>query len=329
MFFPVLCIAIFLFSCKEKVSETAGVTATDSTSASIDSGLSVRTDTFYIPGFDTADFTFHFNPPVGKTYTVYNASTATITSTAPDGSTEILKTEDAVTLSLSIKEKNADGNFIVELQQKNARQMMQIGDEKQEYVSGKPMSDPQADVERKLLDCMLNVPITLIMNSNAEIEETKGLDAIQKKMSAVLGDSIPAEQFPTPDPSEAVENLFLTFPEETVNTGSTWKKSLPSSIQGLPILINNTYTITERDSGIASIQFTSKITLNKKEIPAEYLPQIEGLSIQGTVSGTMQVEEWSGWTRGATATQNITIARALEGQKVSTKIAGDIVVKSQ
>jgi hypothetical protein len=167
------------------------------------------------------------------------------------------------------------------------------------------------------------------MNSNAEIEETKGLDAIQKKMSAVLGDSIPAEQFPTPDPSEAVENLFLTFPEETVNTGSTWKKSLPSSIQGLPILINNTYTITERDSGIASIQFTSKITLNKKEIPAEYLPQIEGLSIQGTVSGTMQVEEWSGWTRGATATQNITIARALEGQKVSTKIAGDIVVKSQ
>lgn len=324
----VINLVFFFVSCKRNASETQNNLETDSTSLSVDSSTLINEDTSLALISDTADFMFQFNPHVGKTYSVYNSSISTITSTAPDGSKQVLKTEDEVNLSLLIKEKKADGNFLIELIQKNARQLMQIGDEKQEYVSGKPMSDPQADIDRKLLDCMINVPLMLTMNGKAEIEETKGLDVIKNKMSKVLGDSVPAEQIPVADPSEAVGNLFLTFPEEAVNTGSTWEKSLPSAVQGLPILVHNTYTITERDSGIAYIKFNSKISLNKKEIPAEYLPQIEGLTLSGTVSGTMQVEERSGWTKDASATQNITIAREVQGQKVSTKINGSISVKS-
>lgn len=326
--FSVLCIVIFLSSCKRKETQTKEGVIADSTSATADSSAIISADTFHIPVSDTADFMFQFNPVSGKTYTVYNSSKSTITNTAPNGETQTINTEDAVTLSLLIKSKQADGNFIVELIQKSARQMMQMGDEKQEYISGKPMSDPQADIDRKLLDCMINVPLMLTMNGKAEIEETKGLDVIKNKMSKVLGDSVPAEQIPVADPSDAVENLFLTFPEAAVNKGSSWEKTLPSVVQGLPILVHNTYTITDRDSGIAFIKFASKISLNKKEIPAEYLPQVEGLTINGTVNGTMQVEEWSGWTRDASAKQNITIAREVQGQKVSTKINGTISVKS-
>ncbi|MFN0275973.1 MAG: hypothetical protein ACKVPJ_09525, partial [Chitinophagales bacterium] len=234
--FLLFCITVTLGSCKRNASQSSEDIISDSTTINIDSGSIISADTFHIPVSDTADFAFRFNPIVGKTYSVYNSSISSITSTMPSGEKQTLKTEDVINLSMFIKEKKADGNFVVELVQKSARQMMEMGNEKQEYISGKPMADPQADIDRKLLDCMINVPIILLMNTNAEITETKGLDAIKSKMSKVLGDSIPADQIPVPDPSEAVENLFLTFPEGTVNKGSTWEKTLPSSVQGLPIL---------------------------------------------------------------------------------------------
>lgn len=333
---PLFSVIIFLFctvfyfaSCKSDAGETKKTEAhTDSISTSVQDSLpALLSDSAMLSSNNPV--LLKFNPSPGKVYTITSSNKTTITNTG-DGMPEQkpLRTETQVTFTMAVKNKSAQNKYTIELIQKNSRQTTAMGDEKMEYVSGRAMADPQEDKMRQALDCMINSPFILTMNDDAEIENISGLENVKSKIRKIVGDSVPEEMIEVPDPSEEIENFFLTFPDSAVIVGSTWKKKLSSAIQGLPVSIINHYTVLERNNGMITIEFKSNINIDKSQVPKEYQEQLNAIKLAGTVNGTLLIEESTGWTMEVNAEQNIQISQEVQGQKASTNMKGVVTLRS-
>lgn len=109
---------------------------------------------------------------------------------------------------------------------------------------------------------------------------------IQEMMREVMGDEVVQEQLTA---------MLAYMSPQPVDVGDIWTTSYSMKHQ-TPFVATNTYTLRERRDGISVIDYTSELTPNTE---AASLSLMQGMSIersfQGTVSGTIEVEEATGW----------------------------------
>lgn len=84
---------------------------------------------------------------------------------------------------------------------------------------------------------------------------------------------------------ETFGRMFAFYPTDAVEIGQTWEKKVRLTTK-IPLIIDNDYTLAERNNGVSIIQVNSEIASDTLASKAKY---------SGTQNGKMQIDEISGW----------------------------------
>jgi len=101
-----------------------------------------------------------------------------------------------------------------------------------------------------------------------------------------------------------LQDVFAPFADHPVSTKESWARQTHLTV-GFPLEIESTYTLKERDKGIATIDLAGKAS-TPGDATIELGPNARmHYNLSGEQHGTMQVEEASGWTRSAQCAQKL------------------------
>jgi len=139
---------------------------------------------------------------------------------------------------------------------------------------------------------------------NGTVTDIEGVDEIFDKMTEALDvpdgpmkNSIIANmkaQFGEEAMKEMVEKRTAIFPEEPVSVGDSWSKKRAFTM-GVPMTIDATYTLKSRKDGIATIAVKAKVEPNADAPPMEMGSVTVQYRLSGTMEGTCQIVETTGW----------------------------------
>ena len=320
----VLIAGTIFFGCKKNVSDDKDKTLNDRTNV-------VQNDTAVTINLDNPvaneEILLRFQPEIGKTYNIENTSSYTINE-AQDSLKMTLKSNKYAKVSLRILSRE-NNSYKMEFLLTDAGETIKTDTSTIVYKYGKALTDPQADMGRKVEDCLVNSPLTIIMNTAGEGTDVQGYDAIIKKVRAVIGQDIPdqyiAAQIGTP--TDNLENYFITYPDTTIKIGETWNYTAGSQLQGVPIMLKNSYTLADRRDGIAYINFNTVIEIDKSQIPAELLSQMANIKFTAYIKGTGEVEEKTGWPILMKIAQGISLTDSYDGHVTTSKQVSNSTIK--
>ncbi len=119
--------------------------------------------------------------------------------------------------------------------------------------------------------------------------------------------------------TDFMEKLAATqavFPEHRVRVGESWSTSSTQEMLGMPVKLNNTYTLSSRKNGMASINVSGSFSMDTLSLePGKAAMPFEGVTmpnseqvrfmIKGTQAGELQVSEKTGWTRSSSLNQKV------------------------
>ncbi|MEZ5013546.1 MAG: DUF6263 family protein [Chitinophagales bacterium] len=260
-----------------------------------------------------------FNPTIGTTYTLTNSTNYTMlqeldTAKMKVGSNQYSK------VSMKFLSKT-DTLYKVEFTIKDLRKSMKGDSVSREYKYGIPDPDPQADMDRKIDDCMVNTPITVYMNEQGEGVDIDGYEAIVKKVSAVVGKDVPDQAVASQlgMPTDNIENYFVIFPDTAIHIGSTWTYSVNSMMDGVPILLHNKYTITDRKDGVIYVKMHTNVDIDRKLIPKEYLDEMVNLKFSASITANYEVDEKTGWPVYVKLNQFMEVSDVYQGHNTHSK----------
>ncbi|MEL6719885.1 MAG: DUF6263 family protein [Bacteroidota bacterium] len=103
-------------------------------------------------------------------------------------------------------------------------------------------------------------------------------------------------QFGAETIKQSMSQMTGFFPDEPVKVGDTWTKSNKVEA-GMAMLVETTYTLRERKDGTAFIDFNAKVTSDPDAKGIEMMGMQMQYDLAGTQSGTIQVDEKTGWTK--------------------------------
>ena len=316
---------MLIFACNKKtVSDEEEKTKTDSIAlAENDTALTVNYDS------KIADekIILKFKPEIGKTYFVENNSNYTSfqsMDTMKMNATSIKYGKVKLQVMSVENEIYKIGFTLID-----ARKSIKDDSSSIEYTYGKALSDPAADVDRQIEDCMVNTPLTLYLNSNGEGTDIQGYENIINKIKAIVGADVPDEYIANSvgTPTDNLENYFVYYPDTAVKIGDTWNISTNSALQGLPIVLTNTYTLADRKDGVAYINFNTVVTIDKKQLPAEVIAQMANLKFTAYVKGTGQIDEKTGWPTVMRVSQGMEMKDTFEGRATTSKQTSSSVIR--
>lgn len=121
-----------------------------------------------------------FNPITGKTYATLMQTTSKISQTI-NGTVSSNIMQLSASNNLKVEAPNSSGNFVITSSVKSFKSSVTQGTLEVAFESGKPSTDKDAEMLRKIMDCYIDMPVTIEMDKNARILSMKGTDAIEKK----------------------------------------------------------------------------------------------------------------------------------------------------
>ncbi|MBL0278926.1 MAG: hypothetical protein KAX72_11045 [Chitinophagales bacterium] len=311
-------------ACKKNVSDDKDKTLNDTTATtSNDTSVSINLNS---PVADEK-ILLRFQPVVGTTYIVESNVNSTM-SEAQDTFKISYKSNKFGKVSLRILSKE-NTDYKMEFILKDVRETIKADTSTIEYKYGKALADPQADINRKIEDCLVNSPLTIMMSGAGEATDIRGYEGIIAKVKAIVGqnidDNMIAAQLGTP--TETLENYFINYPDSAVKIGESWDLTVASQMQGVPIVLINTYTLADRKNGVAFINFRTDIEIDKSQIPAEVAAQMSNIKFDAYIKGTGEVDEKTGWPKVIKVTQSVELSDSFEGHVTSSKQYSTSVIK--
>ncbi len=171
------------------------------------------------------------------------------------------------------------------------------------------------------------------LKPNGEIAEVQGVDEMLDQMLDALGvppgsarDELAASmqsQFGDEAMKESFEKAALFYPDKPVGIGDSWSKVI-SVETGIPMVLDTTWTLKARKGGVATVETRSAIQRNPKAQPVEMAGTTFTYEMSGEQSGTMQLDEKTGWLLGGTLKQNMAGQISAMGMTWPITIVSDI-----
>lgn len=307
-----------------------------------DAGEKETTDSLGIAKSDTATvinlespvaeekILLRFQPAASTTYYFNNNSSYTAIRKMDTLEMKALSTKYAkIKMQVLSAEK---GNIKIDFSLLDARKTIKDDSSTIDYQYGKSMTDPGQDIDRQLEDCLVNSPVTIFMNEKGEAVDMQGYEGIIAKMKVILekatGRSVPDEYIAQQMslPTENIDNLFIVFPDTAVRIGESWEYVANSALQGMPITITSKYTLADRKDGIAYINLSSVVSIDKSQLTKEILDQMVNLKVTSYMNGTIQIEEKTGWPQKMKLSQLVEIKDSYQGQATYSKETGSTTI---
>ena len=197
------------------------------------------------------------------------------------------------------------------------------------------LNTPQAKMMSSLIGQSLNMKI----KPNGKVEEITGFEEMfdsmfnntglpDNEMMTKMKEQI-KKQYSSSSLTESMEQAMAIFPDKPVVVGETWTRTLKVNY-GMAMSLQNTWTLKERKDGKAIIDVTTTIVSNDAAEPLDLGMMQLKYNLQGEQSGTIIIDEETGWTVSGDIVQNIhgTVETILSDE-LKEQIAGqDVNLKS-
>ncbi|MEM6698899.1 MAG: DUF6263 family protein [Bacteroidota bacterium] len=239
---------------------------------------------------------------------VYRSSNMTETNISVMGMDQKVMMDQTMEQEYDIQKTNEDGSMDIKLttlsmQMEQTNPMMSMT-----FDSKNPDKNEPADMVEGL-KALVGKEYVLKMSPQGKVIEleTEGgafsgaFDNIPN--GAAMEEQMEA-QFGTSAIKQSMSQMTGFFPDEPVKVGDTWTKN--NKIEaGMAMMVETTYTLKERKNGIAYIDFTAKVTSDPDSKGIEMMGMQMKYDLAGTQSGTIQVDEKTGWTKETKGKQDM------------------------
>lgn len=266
----------------------------------------------------------------GKTYGTKMVAEQTITQTI-QGQTMDVKQTIGMAYTYAVKKVESDGTALVDVTYTwiGYKQDGPMGNV--EYDSSNPPATiPDAAIGYAAL---LGQGFSMKMTPLGEVADMEGIDDLLERILDVL--NVPAgsardailesleTQFGEQAMKESFEKASAIYPNKPVAVGDSWSKKVALAM-GMPMILDNTWTLKSRKDGVAFVDVTSTIQPNPDAAPMEVSGMTISYELSGEQSGTLEVVEATGWLAAAHMTQNVSGQISAAGMTWPLTIVSDI-----
>ncbi len=112
-------------------------------------------------------------------------------------------------------------------------------------------------------------------------------------------------------------NQFIVFPQKTLKVGDSWEDEVEPLVE-TGIMTNVKYTLTNVESGLATIKFEGKVTTDKEKSA--------GMEMKGEQSGELTIDTKTGWLNTSKVSQDMDMVINQNGMSIPAKVSGDVSV---
>jgi hypothetical protein len=118
---------------------------------------------------------------------------------------------------------------------------------------------------------------------------------------------------------ESIETSTAIFPRAPVGPNDTWGGKVTLS-RGFPLVVDTSYTLKSRNSGIAVLDVHSTVEPNPDAGPIAIGNAKVSYELRGKQDGTIEVQESTGWIIRATFTQQVSGDVTAQGGQSNDRI---------
>src|SRR5260221_337299 len=190
------------------------------------------------------------------------------------------------------------------------KQVSQLGNV--EYDSANPPA--QIHPTARGFAALAGQSFTMRITPTGKVIEIQGLDqmvdAILKKLdipespSKAVQEKAIRHEFSEEALKENMESMLAIYPERPVAPGEQWTRKASIS-KGLPMVMDNTFTLKGVAGDVATLDVKSKLSSNSEATPIEAGQRKLTYSLAGEQTGTMKVDRATGWMRSAEMQQKV------------------------
>jgi hypothetical protein len=222
--------------------------------------------------------------------------------------------------TLNVKDVDAQGTMTVQVEIASMSVKMKGEQAEVEYDSENPPEE--VALPAKLFAAMVGQSFTMKLTPQGHVSELTGVDQMLQKVfdaievpdpqmkEAVLADL--KRQFGDAALGEMMERTMAIFPDKPVGVGDSWTQTMTLNT-GFPSITENTWTLTGRKDGVATVEVKSTLKPNEKAAPMKMGPFSMTFDLSGTQTGTFKLDEATGWFVGGTITQDISGEMSVTG----------------
>lgn len=103
---------------------------------------------------------------------------------------------------------------------------------------------------------------------------------------------------------DQMNDYFAPMPDHAVTVGDSWQSTTTVS-SGVPLIMENTMTLTKREGGVATISIKTTLNTNPHAAPLKIGPvETSYQDLSGTQLAELQIDEKTGWIVKGTVTQD-------------------------
>ena len=256
-------------------------------------------------------------------------------SQEPTGQKQDMTQVISMVYTFKVKEVDADGIVLVNLIHDSVlfKQDGPMG--KIEYDSSNPpdvvppMASGFADI--------VGQNVSMRIARDVHVKEVQGGDEMvghiieqsdipDEAMKASMKESM-TKQFGDQSMKEMMKTMTALYPGKPVGIGESWSKEIAIS-RGFPMIVDYTFTLKSRKSGVAIIEERSGIKTDP-EAAMEVGPMKLRYDMSGDQKGTLEIDEATGWHIRSKWTQELSGKVKVEGLlQTSEGMSWPISVKS-
>jgi Family of unknown function (DUF6263) len=272
-----------------------------------------------------------FNPAVGSKYRIEMTTDQNIEQEMQGQKMEVKNLSD---YSMLYEINKADGdNKVMKMTFERMKSVQKAMGREMVMDSDKiDTTDPGS----KIIGAVKGAAFEMVITKKGEVKSINGMDALMQKMINSAGGDLPAEvkaqmaegikAMMNDDMLKGLaEQSFKIFPDKAVKPGDSWTSKTETK-SFLDMLTETTYTLKKVEKGIATLDIKSTITPLAKEKMVQGT-KVE-MSVNGTQTGTMELEVATGMTLSSNIIQKIDSKMKAEGTEIPIKVNGTTTIKT-
>ncbi|MBC7260303.1 MAG: hypothetical protein H5T65_13800 [Chloroflexi bacterium] len=247
----------------------------------------------------------------GKSYSAKMIADQTITQTLM-GQTQTITQSIGMAYTYQVQSVDPDGSMGVKITYDwvSYKQDSPMG--KVSYDSANPPATvPQAAIGYAAL---VGRGFSAKMTPTGEISDIRGADQMVSEILEAMNlpagsarDQVEAllrTQLSDEALKDSFEKAALFYPEKPVAVGDSWSGQIVLA-SGMPMILDTTWTLKARKNGVATVETRSDVRPNPGAKPMELAGMSISYELSGEQSGSMDLDEKTGWLLGGTLKQDV------------------------
>ncbi len=243
----------------------------------------------------------------GETYRTQMTMDQTIEQLV-QGKSELIIVTTEMTIGYTVNHVDADGTMHVDARYEHIVIAQEDSTRPVKYDSANPSANQNVESIAPIYDKLIGQKVPIQLAPSGAANNIEGFDAVVDSMMEAAPESPMHEQFRQTligmfePPLVGNSGSQAFFPDQPSEAGSSWlrKESRPISFfnHSASVIFNveldTTYTLNERQNGIATIAAKATGSLLPSEI-TQMMGMLD-ITMQGDQTGTLSVDEATGWT---------------------------------